>query len=188
VIVVITGPIASGKSTVAREALQQLERRGVRAAVIDLDAVHDEVIAGGSPSGDATWTLARQRAASQAKALTADGVTVVIAEGSFNLPIDRAVFAENLDVDEPLAYVTLEVSFEEALRRAQRDPTRGRSRDPAFLASHFASRREVLAAPPATDLVIDTERMPATEAGAMISALVMSRVDVENRRRAPFKR
>ena len=61
-VIVITGPIASGKSTVALELTRELERRGVRAAVIDLDLVHDEVVHA-SLSDDATWTLARRRAA-----------------------------------------------------------------------------------------------------------------------------
>jgi len=85
-IIVITGPIASGKSTIAREVARQLERARVRAAVIDLDLVHDAIVADGSTPRDATWHAARRRAASDANALTRDDVAVVVAEGSFNLP------------------------------------------------------------------------------------------------------
>ncbi len=171
-VIVITGPIASGKSTVARELARALAADGVRAAVIDLDLLHDELIATGSAPGDSTWTQARHRAATAANAFSRDGVAVVIAEGSFNLPVDRANFAEGLVPDSGPVYVTLQVSFAEALRRAQGDATRGRSRDPLFLGPYFADRREVLSATPATDLVIDTEQTTATEAASSIARLV----------------
>jgi adenylylsulfate kinase-like enzyme len=174
VILVITGPIASGKSTVARELARQLESSDVRVAVIDLDLVHDALTANGSPPGDESWALARRWAASEATAFVRDGVAVVIAEGSFNLPSDRAVFAAELEPENRPVYVTLQVSFEEALRRAQRDPTRGRSRDRRFLEPYFAARRDVLAAAPATDIVINTEQLDVTAAAAAIRQVVLS--------------
>jgi adenylylsulfate kinase-like enzyme len=172
VVIVITGPIASGKSTVARELARKLGLADVQAAVIDLDLVHDQLIAIGSPSDDSTWTLARREAATVANAFREDGLAVVIADGSFNLPSDRAAFAQHLRPGLGLVFVTLQVSFDGALRRVQGDPTRGRSRDPQFLASHFVARRDVLAAPPATDIVIDTERTTATAAADTIARLV----------------
>ena len=144
----------------------------VQATVIDLDLVHDQLVASGSPSDDSTWTLARREAAIVANVLHEDGVAVVIAEGSFNLPSDRAAFVQQLRPGSGLVFVTLQVSFDEALRRAQGDPTRGRSRDPQFLAAHFAARRDVLAAAPATDIVIDTERTTAQAAAETIARLV----------------
>jgi len=171
-VIVITGPIASGKSTVATELALKLGLDGVQAAVIDLDVVHDRLITTGSPSDDSTWTLARREAATVANDLHEDGVSVVIAEGSFNVPSDRAAFAQHLRPGSDLVFVTLQVSFEEALRRAQGDPSRGRSRDPQFLASHFAARHDVLAASPATDIVIDTERTTANAAAETIARLV----------------
>jgi len=173
-VIVVTGPIASGKSTVARELARALEADGVSTAIIDLDLVHDELIATGSTADESTWALARHRAAVAANAYSQDGVAVVVAEGSFNLPVDRAVFDEALVVNSGPIYVTLEVSFEEALRRAKGDPTRGRSRDPRFLGSYFAGRRDVLAATPAADLVINTEEMTATEAASSIARLVQT--------------
>jgi adenylylsulfate kinase-like enzyme len=173
VVIVITGPIASGKSTVARELARELELIDVRAAVIDLDLVHDQLTANGRRSDDSTWTLARRETATCANAFLEDGVAVVIAEGSFNVPSDRTTFAQHLRPSSGLVFVTLQVSFEEALRRAQGDPTRGRSQDPRFLDSHFAARHDVLAAVPATDVVIDTERTTAQAAAATIARLVV---------------
>lgn len=171
-VIVITGLIASGKSSVARALASELESRGVRSAVIDLDIVHDQLTTNGSASDDSTWTLARRETATVANGLHEDGVAVVIADGSFNTPSDRATFAEHLRPSAGLVFVTLQVSFEEALRRAQGDPTRGRSQDSRFLASHFAARHDVLAAVPATDIVIDTERTTAQMAAKTIARLV----------------
>ena len=176
VVIVITGPIASGKSTVARELARQLELNDVRAEVIDLDRVHDRLTANGSTGDDSTWTLARHETGSVANAFLKEGVAVVIAEGSFNVPSDRAALVQHLLPSSGLVFVTLQVSFEEALRRAQGDPTRGRSRDREFLASHFAARHDVLTAVPATDIVVDTERTTPTAAAEKIArSLVTSR-------------
>jgi shikimate kinase len=172
VIIVITGPIASGKSTVAIELARVLESSDVRAAVLDLDLVYDRLTTNGSPSGDSTWTLARRDTASAANTFLEQGAAVVIAEGSFNLPSDRATFTQHLRPSAGLAFVTLQVSFQEALRRAQADPTRGRSQDPEFLGSHFETRHDALAAVPATDIVIDTERTTAQAAAATIARLL----------------
>ena len=171
-IIVITGPIASGKSTVAIELARALELIDVRAAVIDLDLVHDRLTANGSPSDNSTWTRARRETATAANAFLAEGVEVVIAEGSFNLASDRATFTRHLGPSSRLVFVTLQVSFQEALRRAQADPTRGRSQDPRFLGSHFEARHDVLAAVPATDVVIDTERTTAQGAAAAITRVL----------------
>ena len=172
VVIVITGPIASGKSTVATALARELELINIPAAVIDLDVVHDQLTANGSPSDDSTWTLARRQTATRVNALRDEGMAVVIAEGSFNGPSDRAAFVQYLRPSAGLAFVTLQVSFEEALRRAQGDPTRGRSQDPRFLGPYFAERHDVLAAVPASDIVIDTERMTPSVAAATIARLV----------------
>jgi adenylylsulfate kinase-like enzyme len=171
--IVITGPIASGKSTVARALARMLGRGGVRAAVIDLDLVYDMLSTGESTSDDANWTLARRGAATLANRFREDGVAVVIAEGSYNRPADRAAFVGLLHADGDPVYVTLQVSFDEALRRAQGDPTRGVSRDPLVLGPYFTAISQVLASVPATDIIIDTERMTPSSVAAEIASHVL---------------
>jgi adenylylsulfate kinase-like enzyme len=172
VVIVISGPIASGKSTVARDLARDLEQVGVRAEVIDLDLLHDVLIADGSVSHDSKCTMARRAVATLANTFLAQGVAVVIADGSFNRPSDRATLSQHLRTDARPVYVTLRVSFEEALRRAQADPTRGRSQDPLVLAPYFAAVSPVLETIPATDIVIDTERTTPASAAASIASLL----------------
>lgn len=172
-VVVISGPIASGKSTVARELSRVLERTDARVEVTDLDDVHDELVATGQPSSPATWDLARGAAASLANTFLDQGMAVVVAEGSYNTPADRAAFSDHLGPGVSPLYVTLRVSFDEALRRAQADPTRGRSRDPAFLSAYFAAH-EARGTAPESDLVIDTERESATSAAEAIARRIRS--------------
>ena len=169
-VIVITGPIASGKSTIARALADELARRDVRSAVIDLDVLHDMLTSNGRDAD--AWAVARRAAAALANTFAAEGVAVVIADGSFNAPDDRAAFDQGLEADDPPLYVTLRVSYEEALRRAQRDPTRGVSRDPAFLGPYFAAAPPASVTTPATDIVIDTERTSAMSAAAAIARLV----------------
>jgi adenylylsulfate kinase-like enzyme len=173
VVIVVTGPIASGKSTVAGALARELELLGVGAAVIDLDLVHDQLTTKASAPDDSTWTLARRETATLANAFQEAGVAVVIAEGSFNMPTDRATLVQHLRPSTDVVFVTLQVSFAEALRRAQGDPTRGRSQDPQLLGWHFAARHDVLAAVPGTDIVIDTERTTIQVAATTIARLVV---------------
>jgi adenylylsulfate kinase-like enzyme len=170
-LVVISGPIASGKSTVAQALARQLERTGVQVAVIDLDLVHDTLqhTPGGAKDNNAAWSLARRAAAAAANQCLAKGVAVVIAEGSFNTLSQRRDFVERLTAGLAPIYVTLLVSCEEALRRAQRDPTRGMSRDPSFLRQYYAKVSAALGRLPVTDIVIDTELLTDEAAASAVA-------------------
>jgi adenylylsulfate kinase-like enzyme len=171
-VIVVTGPIASGKSTVARALFHELAGLDVRAAVIDLDLIEDMLTADGPKADLESWALARRAAGRLANGFLKDGVAVVIADGSFNLANDRAVFEQHLDPRISPFYVTLKVTFDEALRRAQGDPTRGVSRDPAFLAAYFATAAKASDERPASDIVIDTESVSPTAVAAEIVRIV----------------
>jgi shikimate kinase len=149
VLVVISGPIASGKSTLGRAVAARL-----RCAVLDLDLVYESLDPERRPKHDQEiWRDARRTAGLFARALLAEGRDVVI-EGDFRTAEKRA------DLDSLSArYVTLVVQFDEALRRAQADPTRGLSRDRDILGAHYREDEPGLP----TDLVLDTEEMPLAE-------------------------
>jgi hypothetical protein len=59
-------------------------------------------------------------------------------------------------------HVHLDVSYETALTRVAADPTRGLSRDPAFLQSAHDRFRELRPTLPRPDLAFDSESADAT--------------------------
>lgn len=153
---VISGPIASGKSTLARAVAERLADGGSTASVIDLDLLHAMLVR--TPPKRA-WSAARRAAASVTDAFVAEGIDVVVTEGEFITPSERAEYVDYLSPSVHVTFVTLWVSYPEALRRATADRTRGLSRDPAFLSSHYENTASALAATPRTDLLLDTSAL-----------------------------
>ena len=170
-LIVITGGIASGKSAIARGVASELEERGVGSAVIDLDLLYDMQAHNeqGPKASDLKWAAARHAAAALADSFMHDGIAAVVVEGEFVTPADRAALVGSLREPASPLFVTLLISNEEALRRAQSDPTRGVSRDPEFLRRHYDYVLLALANVPASDLVIDTERTTEADAVRAIS-------------------
>jgi len=126
-VIVITGPIASGKSTIARELARELERIPERVAVIDLDLLLRNAHPGRTEVRCCELDACAACSSALANIFLEEGVTVVIAEGSFNTPSDRAVFAQHLHTSVGPLYVSLRVSFEERYVGAER-PNPGSSR------------------------------------------------------------
>jgi adenylylsulfate kinase-like enzyme len=170
-LIAINGPIASGKSTIAQAVADALRRGGTSAAVLDIDLLYTmlDPRSGVRKDDDRSWTVARRGAAALADAFMSDGVEVVIAEGAL-FRDERAEFMTALGSSAEPCFVTLRVSYEEALRRAKTDPTRGVSRDPAFLGPYFEAVTAYMAQVPKTDLVIDTETRTVAEAVGEIVA------------------
>jgi chloramphenicol 3-O-phosphotransferase len=99
----------------------------------------------------------------------------VVVEGAFLDAPQRAALLEGLTTPVQPRVVTLSVSFAEALRRAQGDPTRGLSRDPVFLAgahADFAARYDPAGT---TDLVVDTERTTPERLAAELADSLLGR-------------
>ena len=137
-VVVVSGPIASGKSTLSRAVAVRLgNTEGVGGAAIDLDLVYEMLDPRGRPKNDATlWSAARRAAGRLAAALLAEGRPVV-AEGDFAGEAALAEFVAELPDGVHLHLVVLDVDVATALERALADPTRGLSRDRTFLSSHY---------------------------------------------------
>jgi predicted kinase len=167
-LILIGGPIAGGKSTLARAVARLLVARGRPAAAIDLDLVYEMVDPTGAPKDDpAAWTAARLAAGSLADALLADGYAVVV-EGDLLTAAERRELLGRLRRPvEPLC-VTVRAPIEAALVRVASDPTREASKDPVFLRRHYEELAPLLAERPAGDLVIDTAAVDVEAAAARV--------------------
>jgi adenylylsulfate kinase-like enzyme len=168
-VIVICGPIASGKSTVARVVARLFERRGIQAAVADLDLVY-EMLEHDRAAKDTLekWSRARRAAAALTDGLLEDGVGVVVVEGDFLRQEERAEFLSALRSRVAPLFVTVHVSMDLALQRVQQNPTRGISRDPRFLRRHYEQLEGAVRSRPPTDLIVDTGSVDVDEAARMI--------------------
>ena len=100
-LIVISGPIAAGKSAAARALAREVERRGKTAAAIDLDLVYEMLEHDGARKDDeAKWTRARRAAAALANRFATDGVDVVIVEGDFLTADDRQLVRRGAGRDD----------------------------------------------------------------------------------------
>jgi predicted kinase len=155
-LVVISGQIASGKSTLAKALASELRRRGTPAAAVELDVVYEMLDpVRGPKTNQATWKEARRLAGRIACALLAEGTRVVL-DGEFLTSADRADLLEVLPPDVQPRFVALRVPYDTALQRARIDPTRGVSRDPEFLRDHYEATAPAVLAAPFSDLALDT--------------------------------
>jgi hypothetical protein len=167
--IVVSGPIASGKSAVARAVRQEFERRGSAAAIIDLDVVYDMLSVARVKDDDAMWLVTRQAAAALTDAFLSAGVDVVIVDGEFLTRKDREAYVRSIRAEVEPRFVTLTVSVDEAMMRAESDATRTVSRDPVFLRQHYAAARVATAETPSTDLLLDTESLSVDETARLIA-------------------
>jgi len=142
-VVLMCGPIASGKSALGRAVAGRLDEiAGSRCAVIDLDLVYEVLDPRGGLKGDRhLWAEARRVAGGVAGVLLREGRSVVVEGGEFFTGEQLAEFEHELPEDAVVRLVRLEVDFETALRRARADDSRGVSKDAAFLSRHYAKFR-----------------------------------------------
>jgi adenylylsulfate kinase-like enzyme len=175
VLIVVSGPIASGKSTVARALARLLEQDGLSSAVVDLDVVYDMLARDiARTNDDERWLRARRGAGALAAAFVAEGVDVVIVEGDFLTPEDRDTFLRSLPAAAEPHFVSLYGSFHSALSRVDSDPSRTASRDRAFLRRHYEAAEQAVRESAPNELVVDTDAMTADEAARAIAAWVKS--------------
>jgi len=116
-LLVISGPIASGKSTVAGVLAAELRADGHGAMVVDLDRMY-MMLDDTSPMDDSnTWRAARRGAAALTNQFPQDGLELVIVEGTFWTESDRTDYTNCLATGLEPVFVTLRVAVDEAQRR-----------------------------------------------------------------------
>lgn len=166
-VVVITGPIASGKSTLGRAVAVELAGRGFDSAVIDLDLVYEMLDPSPRPKTDeARWREARRLAAKIAAGLSGRRAAVVV-EGEFATAEQRIELSDELPHDWRACFVSLTVDFDHAWERVMADPTRGVSKNRDFLAAHYRALGN--ARPDDRDLVLDTGEISISTAARSVA-------------------
>lgn len=135
-LVVITGPIASGKSVVVTALAHRLSGAGLRAAVVDLD---DTVAAEQTVPEelDRTWDRARAVHGRLVGQWLSCGVDAVIAHGPFYSASETSALLRMVPTGIVARRVMLLATYEMALERVASDPSRGLSKDPEFLRSSY---------------------------------------------------
>ena len=157
VLVVVAGPQASGKSTLAAALGAQLREDGETVALIELD----QIAAMALPTLP-SWEAAHQIFESVTGMWARAGLTCVIAEGSGTQDEISRLLSQAPPNAATITVVTT-TPFEVAFDRAQADPTRGISKDRAFLSGVYEHWSDEITQIDA-DVVIDTNAVPVTEA------------------------
>lgn len=148
-LVLVIGPIASGKSTVAQLLGSRLREAGERVAVVGLDEIAEMAL----PTLPG-WDVAASIFASVVGQWVETALDVVVAEGPSDVEeVGQVLAAVPAEVRVVSVVLTSDVHI--ALERAQADPTRGISRDPDFLGRMYREWAQVRPQL-ASDVGIDT--------------------------------
>jgi len=132
-LVMISGPIASGKSTLADELARLLRMAGFSVALTDLDTVAEMAL----PTL-LDWDWAHGIHAQLVGSWLTAGVDIVVDEGTSN-PTEVQQVLDQVPEGTDTFHVVLTADFDASLARARADSGRGVSKDPAFLrADHEA--------------------------------------------------
>ena len=184
-LIVINGPIGAGKSSLALALADEIRQQGRSAAVVELDLLYFMTSSGGPMRDPNVWLTARRAAAGLADSFLSSGVEAVIVKGGFwdkirdpvrgSCVAERAAFLDNLAWSGEPYFVTLLISYDEAFRRVQGDPTRNSSRNPERLRKNHANFEAVLEPLKLTDLVLESTRQTPQRLATAILESVMTR-------------
>jgi shikimate kinase len=146
VLLIITGPVGGGKSTVAQEVARALQNAGMSTAVIDLDEVYCMARQQPDFADRQMWATARRAAAALVESFYKSGLRVVIVEGGFLSALEYSELRQYITSEVNEFFFTLLTSASTALYRAQTDPNPGRvmSRLPEVQTVLYAEFTEAL--------------------------------------------
>jgi shikimate kinase len=170
-LIIITGPVGAGKSTIGLGLARSLRRPDFAVAVIDLDQMYGFVRQQEGYDDPAAWARARHGAAALANCLFTTGMSAVIVEGEFFTAQELGMVAA-VEAKVTRCFFTLKLSYEPALKRVQGDPSRGASKDPAFLKWLHESFAQALPFLEAESVVVDTDELTQDQVVARLAAQI----------------
>jgi hypothetical protein len=168
-LVVITGPLAAGKNTVADRIAERLTAYGRTAVIADVDDVAAMV---GPPGAAAAglWFAAHEAHGALVGQWMRSPVDVVVAVGPFFDDRDRAALTRHLPDGTVPVWVVIDAPVSVTLPRAQADPTRGLSRDPHFHHGVHRRFRDLLPTMPVDHLLDSSEHTAEAIADVILAA------------------
>jgi shikimate kinase len=137
VLVLISGPIASGKTTAILGLASLARQWGLPAAAIDIDELVEMTAGDWSQANEGHRRLAWQLASVLIDKLIQSGIVLIAVGGSTLSPKEWDELLKRIETAPQTLYVRLRVSFEEALQRARSDPDRVSTKDGTFLAQQY---------------------------------------------------
>ncbi|MBA3764763.1 MAG: hypothetical protein H0X05_04555 [Actinobacteria bacterium] len=179
-LIVISGPIGAGKSTVANGLGRRFVDSGLSAAVVDLDDVV-AMIRAPLELFDWSWERARRIHGQVIAAWLHSGVHAVIAHGPIHTAAEDAALVADIPGLVPRR-VRVRAPYDVALERIKDDLTRGVSKDPTFLRSAHERFCELLPSIPACEWDFDTTRISATEITDTLRTALIPRSGTETDR------
>jgi hypothetical protein len=172
-LVLIIGPIASGKSTVADALGRRFRGAGRPVAVLELDDVVDTI--GGfvdlTPEG---WQRAQLVNGELVGAWLHHGFDV-IAPGPFFEPQEYQALLHAVPLGIEPRRVQLLATYEVALERVANDPLRKVSKDPEFLRRTYDRVESLLPTSPRADWTFDTTATPWQHIVDQLAAAILAR-------------
>ena len=167
-LVVVIGPIASGKSSVATALADGLTARGSSVALVDID---DVVFMSRAPldSVDELWARGRAVHGRLVGAWLDSGVDVVIAHGPAFTESETSALMSSVGRTVPVLRVLLTCPHDVAVQRVARDPERVFSKDAEFLRRTYERFFELAPTIPSCDR---TYRSDELDVDAIVSDLI----------------
>ncbi|MEU4215242.1 AAA family ATPase [Actinoplanes sp. NPDC026623] len=169
-LVVLTGPIAAGKNTVADELARRLTGRGRTVVVADVDDVAAMVRTPGAAAVD-LWFAAHEAHGALVGQWMRSGVEYVVVVGPIYTAEEQAALTGALPDGATVLWIVIDAPVSVTFTRAQSDPGRGLSRDPGFHQAAHRRFRELLPAIPA-DHVFDSGRLEAERIASEILGML----------------
>jgi thymidylate kinase len=166
-LVILTGPIAAGKNTVAERLARLLTARGRTVVVADVDDVAAMVGAPGAAQAG-LWFAAHEAHGALVGQWMRSAVDYVVAVGPIYSPDEQAALTRTVSDDAARVWIVIDAAVSVTLARARADPERGLSRDPEFHRAAHRRFRELLPTIP-TDQVFDSEEFSAEHIAAAVA-------------------
>ena len=166
-LVILTGPIAAGKNTVADGLAQRLTGRGHTVVVADVDEVAAMVRAPGAAAAG-LWFAAHEAHGALVGRWLRSNVDYVVVVGPFWTAEERATLLAPVPDGVDTLWVVIDAPVSATFPRALADPGRALSRDPAFHQRAHDRFRKWLPSIPA-DQTFDSEELSADQIAAAIA-------------------